>query len=121
MQRNSGCAAGYSSGLWPESAMSFSCPGTASGEVIMDQLAGDAGGGNVERRPAQQRAHRCADRCADRTRGIRADRHGRRLLMHDDPGNQPGTHVAKGDELGYFQFGGSTYCLVLRPGIVSAS
>jgi phosphatidylserine decarboxylase len=23
----------------------------------------------------------------------------------------PGSHVAKGDELGYFQFGGSTYCL----------
>jgi len=27
--------------------------------------------------------------------------------------------VAKRDELGYFQFGGSTYCLILRPGIVS--
>ena len=39
--------------------------------------------------------------------------------MHDDPGNQPGPHVAKGAELGYFQFGGSTYCLVLRPGGVS--
>jgi len=39
--------------------------------------------------------------------------------MHDGPGNQPGPHVAKGDELGYFQFGGSTYCLVLRPGVVS--
>jgi len=38
--------------------------------------------------------------------------------MHDDPGNQPGPHVAKRAELGYFQFGGSTYCLVLRPGIV---
>ncbi len=38
--------------------------------------------------------------------------------MHDDPGNQPGPHVAKGAELGYCQFGGSTYCLVLRPGIV---
>lgn len=32
---------------------------------------------------------------------------------------KPGHHVAKGDELGYFQFGGSTHCLILRPGVVS--
>lgn len=31
----------------------------------------------------------------------------------------PGRHVAKGAELGYFQFGGSTYRLVLRPGAVA--
>lgn len=31
----------------------------------------------------------------------------------------PGIHVAKGDELGYFQFGGSTYCLVFRPGVIA--
>ena len=32
---------------------------------------------------------------------------------------KPGYHVAKGEELGYFQFGGSTHCLVFRPGAVS--
>jgi len=31
----------------------------------------------------------------------------------------PGYHVSKGEELGYFQFGGSTYCLVFRPGVVA--
>lgn len=31
----------------------------------------------------------------------------------------PGYHVAKGEELGYFQFGGSTYCLVFRPGAIA--
>ncbi|MDQ6618036.1 MAG: phosphatidylserine decarboxylase family protein [Actinomycetota bacterium] len=31
----------------------------------------------------------------------------------------PGYHVAKGDELGYFQFGGSTHCLVFRPGAIA--
>jgi phosphatidylserine decarboxylase len=31
----------------------------------------------------------------------------------------PGQHVAKGEELGYFQFGGSTHCLVFRPGAVA--
>ncbi|HEX3958521.1 MAG TPA: phosphatidylserine decarboxylase [Trebonia sp.] len=29
-----------------------------------------------------------------------------------DPKIQPGYHVAKGEELGYFQFGGSTHCLI---------
>lgn len=28
----------------------------------------------------------------------------------------PGRHVRKGDELGHFQFGGSTCCLVFQPG-----
>lgn len=31
----------------------------------------------------------------------------------------PGYHVAKGEELGYFQFGGSTHCLVFRPGAIA--
>jgi phosphatidylserine decarboxylase len=35
-----------------------------------------------------------------------------------DPEIVPGYHVNKGDELGYFQFGGSTACLVFRPGVI---
>jgi phosphatidylserine decarboxylase len=35
-----------------------------------------------------------------------------------DPEIVPGHHVTKGDELGYFQFGGSTECLVFRPGVI---
>jgi phosphatidylserine decarboxylase len=35
-----------------------------------------------------------------------------------DPAVKPGYHVAKGEELGYFQFGGSTHCLVFRPGVI---
>ncbi len=31
----------------------------------------------------------------------------------------PGYHVAKGAELGYFQYGGSTHCLVFRPGAIA--
>ena len=31
----------------------------------------------------------------------------------------PGYHVGKGDELGYFQFGGSTHCLVFRAGAIA--
>jgi phosphatidylserine decarboxylase len=30
-----------------------------------------------------------------------------------------GHHVSKGDELGHFQFGGSTHCLVFRPGAIA--
>ncbi|BCG05365.1 phosphatidylserine decarboxylase (plasmid) [Paraburkholderia sp. PGU19] len=30
----------------------------------------------------------------------------------------PGQRVRKGDELGYFQYGGSTYCLIFRPDVV---
>ena len=30
-----------------------------------------------------------------------------------------GQKVEKGDQLGYFQFGGSTHCLVFRPGVIS--
>ncbi len=36
-----------------------------------------------------------------------------------DPKIQPGYHVAKGEELGYFQFGGSTHCLIFRPGAIA--
>ncbi len=39
------------------------------------------------------------------------------LVIHSSI--EPGRHVAKGEELGYFQFGGSTYCLVLRPGVAA--
>jgi phosphatidylserine decarboxylase len=30
---------------------------------------------------------------------------------------KPGDHVNKGDELGMFHFGGSTHCLIFRPGV----
>jgi phosphatidylserine decarboxylase len=30
----------------------------------------------------------------------------------------PGQHVEKGDEIGYFQYGGSTYCLIFEPGVI---
>jgi phosphatidylserine decarboxylase len=36
-----------------------------------------------------------------------------------DPKIEPGYHVEKGEELGYFQFGGSTHCLVSRPGAIA--
>ena len=36
-----------------------------------------------------------------------------------NPEIAPGYHVSKGDELGYFQFGGSTHCLVFRPGVIA--
>jgi phosphatidylserine decarboxylase len=32
---------------------------------------------------------------------------------------EEGQKVEKGDQLGYFQFGGSTHCLVFRPGVIS--
>ena len=35
------------------------------------------------------------------------------------PDLTPGRHIAKGDELGHFQFGGSTHCLVFRPGVIA--
>jgi phosphatidylserine decarboxylase len=35
-----------------------------------------------------------------------------------DPTITPGSHVTKGQELGYFQFGGSTHCLIFRPGVI---
>ncbi len=31
---------------------------------------------------------------------------------------QPGRRVDKGEELGYFQFGGSTHCVIFRPGVI---
>ncbi|MBT2502344.1 phosphatidylserine decarboxylase family protein [Curtobacterium sp. ISL-83] len=35
-------------------------------------------------------------------------------------GIEPGVHVAKGDDLGYFQFGGSTCCVLFGPGVVES-
>lgn len=35
-----------------------------------------------------------------------------------DPQIRPGNHVAKGADLGHFQFGGSTHCLVFQPGTI---
>jgi phosphatidylserine decarboxylase len=35
-----------------------------------------------------------------------------------DPKLTPGYHIEKGEELGYFQYGGSTHCLVFRPGAI---
>ncbi|MBV8884274.1 MAG: phosphatidylserine decarboxylase family protein [Chroococcidiopsidaceae cyanobacterium CP_BM_RX_35] len=32
---------------------------------------------------------------------------------------KPGQRVKKGDPLGYFQFGGSTHCLIFRPGAIA--
>jgi phosphatidylserine decarboxylase len=32
---------------------------------------------------------------------------------------KPGNHIGKGDELGYFQFGGSTECLIFRPDVIA--
>jgi phosphatidylserine decarboxylase len=37
-----------------------------------------------------------------------------------DPRIKPNARVSKGDELGYFQYGGSTHCLVFRPEAVGA-
>ncbi len=31
---------------------------------------------------------------------------------------KPGYHIKKGEELGYFQFGGSTHCLIFQPGVI---
>jgi phosphatidylserine decarboxylase len=31
---------------------------------------------------------------------------------------QPGNRIEKGEELGYFQFGGSTHCVIFRPGVI---
>lgn len=35
------------------------------------------------------------------------------------PNIKPGNRIGKGDELGYFQFGGSTECLIFRPGVIA--
>lgn len=35
------------------------------------------------------------------------------------PNIKPGNRIDKGDELGYFQFGGSTECLIFRPGVIA--
>jgi phosphatidylserine decarboxylase len=43
-------------------------------------------------------------------------------LLVDESGKQlkEGQHLTKGDQVGYFQFGGSTHCLVFRPGAISS-
>lgn len=35
-----------------------------------------------------------------------------------DDNIKQGYHVTKGEYLGYFQFGGSTHCLIFRPGVI---
>jgi phosphatidylserine decarboxylase len=35
------------------------------------------------------------------------------------PTVKPGAHLEKGEELGHFQFGGSTHCVLFRPGTVA--
>jgi phosphatidylserine decarboxylase len=35
------------------------------------------------------------------------------------PSVKPGAHLEKGEELGHFQFGGSTHCVLFRPGTVA--
>ena len=35
------------------------------------------------------------------------------------PDIRPGRRMKKGDEIGFFQFGGSTYCLIFRPGAIA--
>jgi phosphatidylserine decarboxylase len=39
------------------------------------------------------------------------------LLDDDKTPPQPGQHIEKGAQLGYFQYGGSSHCLVFRPGV----
>jgi phosphatidylserine decarboxylase len=43
-------------------------------------------------------------------------------LLIDKTGQplEEGQHLTKGDQVGYFQFGGSTHCLVFRPGAISS-
>jgi phosphatidylserine decarboxylase len=36
-----------------------------------------------------------------------------------NPNVTPDHHVGKGEELGHFQYGGSTHCLVFRPGTIA--
>ena len=36
-----------------------------------------------------------------------------------DSNLKPGYHVTKGEKLGHFQYGGSTHCLVFRPGVIA--
>ncbi|SOD03443.1 phosphatidylserine decarboxylase, partial [bacterium JGI 053] len=41
------------------------------------------------------------------------------LVGPDGESLKEGQRVKKGDQIGYFQFGGSTHCLVFRPGVIS--
>ena len=36
-----------------------------------------------------------------------------------DPKMKQGYHVEKGEELGYFQFGGSTHCIIFQKGVIN--
>jgi phosphatidylserine decarboxylase len=38
---------------------------------------------------------------------------------HEGRALKEGQKLRKGDQVGYFQFGGSTHCLVFRPGVIS--
>jgi phosphatidylserine decarboxylase len=42
------------------------------------------------------------------------------LVDHTGQPLKEGQHLMKGDQVGYFQFGGSTHCLVFRPGTISS-
>ncbi len=39
------------------------------------------------------------------------------FIGNDGQPLEEGQHVNKGDQVGYFQFGGSTHCLIFRPGL----
>lgn len=41
------------------------------------------------------------------------------LVNLDGTPLEEGQHVNKGDQIGYFQFGGSTHCLVFGPNVIS--
>lgn len=41
------------------------------------------------------------------------------LMRGDGTPLEEGQHVKKGEQIGYFQFGGSTHCLVFRPGAIA--
>lgn len=41
------------------------------------------------------------------------------LVNLDGTPLKEGQHVNKGDQIGYFQFGGSTHCLVFAPGVIA--
>jgi phosphatidylserine decarboxylase len=41
------------------------------------------------------------------------------LIREDGAPLEVGQHVNKGDQIGYFQFGGSTHCLVFKPNVIA--
>jgi phosphatidylserine decarboxylase len=42
------------------------------------------------------------------------------LELEDGEPLRVGQHVKKGEQVGYFQFGGSTHCLIFRPNVISS-